>query len=114
MVILVVEDESLTLMSAVACLTSAGFEVLEASNADEAIEMLETNATVGAIFTDIQMRGSMDGLALSREVHRRWPAIKVVVTSGNAMFSNKDLVPGDHFVRKPYSPDEIASALRDN
>lgn len=113
-VVLVVEDEALTLMSAVACLTSSGFAVLEASNADEAIEMLETNPTIGAIFTDIQMRGSMDGVALAQEVHRRWPAIKVVVTSGNASFGIDNLAPGDHFVRKPYSADEIASALRDN
>ncbi len=111
MVVLVVEDEPLTLMSAVACLTSSGFAVLEASNADEAIEMLETHPTIGAIFTDVQMRGSMNGVALTREVHRRWPTITVVVTSGNASFSSEDLAPGDRFVRKPYSADEIASAL---
>jgi hypothetical protein len=45
---------------------------------------------------------------------RRWPAIKVVVTSGNKSFSYDDLSPGDHFVSKPNDADEIALALRAN
>ncbi|MEO6014419.1 MAG: response regulator [Devosia sp.] len=111
-VVLVVEDEPLTLMSATDCLTSSGFAVLEASNADEAMEQLVANPAIGAIFTDVQMRGSMNGLELAREVHRRWPTIKVVVTSGNHTFGSDDLSPGDRFVRKPYSADDIVSALR--
>lgn len=112
--ILIVEDEPLVLMSAVACLTSSGFAVLEASNADKAIEMLEANPTIRAVFTDVQLRGSMNGIDLAREVHRRWPAIKMVVTSGNQMFGANDLSPGDVFVRKPYAAEDIAAALRAN
>jgi CheY-like chemotaxis protein len=111
-VVLVVEDEPIVLMSAVDYLTSAGFAVLEASNADEAIDILESNSAVNAIFTDVQMRGSMNGLELARAVHLRWPAIKVVVTSGNHEFSAGDLATGDAFIRKPYRAEDVARALR--
>ena len=112
MLVLVVDDQPIVLMSAVDCLTSAGFAVLEAEDADQAVEMLEAHPGIDAVFTDVQMRGSMNGLELAREVHRRWPAIKVVVTSGNPGYGAGDVPPGDHFVRKPYVADDIASVLR--
>lgn len=113
-VVLVVDDEPIVLMSAVDCLTSAGFAVLEAGNADEAIELLESDPGISAIFTDVQMRGSMDGIALARLVHARWPAIKVIVTSGNQSYGAGDLAPEDQFVRKPYRAADIVRALRAN
>lgn len=112
--VLVVDDEPIVLMSAVDCLTSSGFAVLEARSADQAIELLEANPRIAAIFTDVQMRGAMNGIELARLVHKRWPAIKVVVTSGNTSLSANDLPPGAGFVPKPYTADDITTALRAN
>ena len=58
------------------------FDVIEASNADEAIAILEARSDVIVLFTDIQMPGSMDGLKLAVWCKRRWPPIKIVATSG--------------------------------
>lgn len=112
--VLVVEDEVLVLMALRADLQQAGFTVLEASSADEALVLLEGNEAIRAVFTDVQMPGTMDGLALARQVHARWPAVKVLVTSGNAFYSTDDMAHGDQFMRKPYSVEDVIAALRAN
>jgi CheY-like chemotaxis protein len=81
-VVLAVEDEPLTLMLAVDMIRDAGFEPLWASNADEAIRILESRNDIRVVFTDINMPGSMDGLKLAQAVRGRWPPIKIIVTFG--------------------------------
>lgn len=112
LVVLVVEDDAMVLMSAVSDLEAAGFTVVDAPDADAALALLETGVAIGAVFTDVQMPGTMDGLALARVVHARWPRIKVVVTSGNTHFGLRDLAFGDQFLRKPYQTEDVARALR--
>jgi CheY-like chemotaxis protein len=63
--ILVVEDEAFVRMDAVEILRAARFDILEAANADEAIQMLERHSDIRLIFTDIDMPGSMNGLKLA-------------------------------------------------
>ena len=60
----------------------AGFEVIEAASADEAMRIFERRSDIRVVFTDIQMPGSMDGLKLAHAVRDRWPPIKIIVTSG--------------------------------
>ena len=78
----------------------AGFEVIEAANADDAIALLEARGDITLIFTDIQMPGSMDGLKLAA-VRGRWPPIKIVATSGLVDVGEKDLPEGGRFLAKP-------------
>jgi len=111
-VVLIVEDEFLLRMDAVDMIASAGFEVVEASNADEAIGILEARCDITVVFTDIQMPGSMDGLKLARAVRGRWPPIKIVATSGLSVGA-ADLPEGGRFVAKPYSPVELTGVLRE-
>jgi CheY-like chemotaxis protein len=81
-VVLVVEDELMLRMRAVDIVEDAGFVPLEALNADEAIQILESRDDIAVLFTDIQMPGSMDGLRLAHLVHSRWPHIKIILVSG--------------------------------
>jgi CheY-like chemotaxis protein len=111
-VVLVVEDEVFLRMNAVEMIEDAGFEVLEAATADEAIKILETRTDISVIFTDIQMPGSMDGLKLARAVSGRWPPIKIVATSGQVNVTDLDLPNGGRFLPKPYSSLQIATTLR--
>jgi CheY-like chemotaxis protein len=92
---------------------AGGFEVVEAADADEAIEILETRSDIAVVFTDIQMPGSMDGLKLARAIRGRWPPIKIVATSGLVDVGEKDLPEGGRFLPKPYHPDELADVLRE-
>src|ERR1700709_515587 len=99
-VVLIVEDEFLLRMDAADIIAAAGFEVVEAENADQAIEILEARRDITVVFTDIQMPGSMDGLKLARAVRGRWPPIKIVATSGRVNVAQKDLPEGGRFLPK--------------
>jgi CheY-like chemotaxis protein len=112
-VVLIVEDEFLLRSHAVDMIAGAGFEVVEAANADEAIEILEARRDITVVFTDIQMPGSMDGLKLARAVRGRWPPIKIVATSGQFDVGTMDLPEGGRFLPKPYSPEQITGVLRE-
>ena len=112
-VILIVEDELLIRLDAVEMIEQAGFEVVEAASADEAIAILEARLDITVVFTDIQMPGSMDGLKLAAAVRDRWPPIKIVATSGQVKLGPDDLPEGGRFLQKPYGPGEIMKTLRE-
>ena len=110
-VVLIVEDEILVRMNAAEMIGDAGFDVVEARNADEAIEILEAFPNVHVVFTDIQMPGSMDGLRLARFVRSRWPPIKIVATSGFVKIGTHDLPEGSRFLPKLYRQEQIVATL---
>ena len=112
-VVLIVEDEFLLRMDAADAIAAAGFEVVEAANADEAIEVLESRTDITVVFTDIQMPGSMDGLNLARAVRGRWPPVKIIATSGRLHLDEADLPEGGRFLPKPYSPSQVTGVLRE-
>jgi CheY-like chemotaxis protein len=110
-VVLVVEDEMLVRMDAIEAIEAAGFDVIEAADADEATAILERRSDIGLIFTDIHMPGSMDGLKLAHFVKGRWPPIKIIATSGHAKIRESDLPEGSRFLAKPYAIAEMARAI---
>jgi CheY-like chemotaxis protein len=112
-VVLVVEDENLIRLSALDMVEEAGFEAIAASDADEAIRILESRNDIRAVFTDVHMPGSMDGLRLARVVRNRWPPVALIVTSGRRSVLETDLPPGGRFLDKPYEPTQIEAALRE-
>ena len=111
-VVLVVEDESLVRSTAMDMVEEAGFEAIAASDADEAIRILESRNDIRAVFTDVHMPGSMDGLRLARVVRNRWPPVSLIVTSGRANVQETDLPTGARFLRKPYEQAQIEAGLR--
>ncbi|MGY3482216.1 CheY-like chemotaxis protein [Bradyrhizobium sp. USDA 4011] len=112
-VVLVVEDETLLRWHAVAMIEDAGFDVIEAGNAAEAISVLEVRTDIRVIFTDIQMPGSIDGLRLAHLVRNRWPPIKIIATSGLLRLRDYELPEGSRFLPKPYSVEAITGTLRE-
>jgi len=85
--------------------------VVEASNADEAIRILESRPDIRAVFTDVQMPGSMDGLKLAHAVRDRFPPVHIIATSGHYAFNEGGLPSGTVFLQKLYSQHQIASTL---
>ena len=110
--VLVVEDEALILMDMVDQLEAEGFKVYEATNADAAIELLVTHLDIRLLFTDIDMPGSMDGLRLAATVRKRWPPIKIIVTSGARLVEITDLPDGSVFFSKPSPPGAVVATMR--
>jgi CheY-like chemotaxis protein len=109
--VLVVEDEALIRMDIADCLVDAGFRVLEAADAAQAISILEQRDDVRLVFTDVDMPGSMDGLRLAAYVRDRWPPIKLIVTSGYIPVRETELPSGGRFFGKPYQGAQIARAV---
>lgn len=104
--VLVVEDEVLIRLDLVSRLEGQNVRVREAGSADEALMIMEHDTSIRAVFTDLRMPGTMDGLALAREVRARWPNLFIVVCSGNELPPSNQ---GD-FDRldKPYVQEDVA------
>lgn len=96
-VVLVAEDEVVLRMAVCAHLREAGFVVIEAVDAEEAVELLSANSSIALLFSDINMPGPADGNDLAAWVASRYPNIRVLLTSGIARDD------GPPFIAKPYS-----------
>jgi CheY-like chemotaxis protein len=113
-IVVVAEDETLIRMLAVDVLIDAGFAVIEAGHADDALAILNSQATdIHVLFTDIHMPGSMDGLELAHHTRRHWPWIALLVASGKGKPSFAELPPGSRFLSKPYEPSHVVAHVRE-
>ena len=109
-VVLIVENDVLLRLVTASNLRDAGFEVIEAANCAEALRVLDC-IPVDVLFSDIDMPGNMDGLALAQWVHRSQADTRIVLTSGAAR------TPGDvkecaSFLPKPYAEKDVERLLR--
>lgn len=114
-VILVVDDEILIRMALADHLENAGYSVVEAANAHQAIALLlEPDSKVDLVFTDVRMPGQMDGLGLSRWIIENRPNIPVVIASGEVgkTIAVEDLC-GAVVMPKPYSYEIVAAKIRE-
>jgi two-component system, response regulator PdtaR len=107
----VVEDEFFSRWHAVELVEAAGYIAIEASNADEAIAVLQARKDIRIVFTDINMPGSMDGLKLAQAIRDRWPPIELILTSGHFDVPQRDIPERGLFFPKPYRDEEIIAAL---
>lgn len=110
-VVLVVEDSPLILMSALDLVATAGCEGVGASNADEAIGILEARADIHLVFTDVEMPGTIDGVKLAHYIRERWPPIHLIVASGRAIREESQLPAGARFFSKPYDESSIVQEM---
>lgn len=111
-VVLVVEDEFLIRLNTVDMVEEVGFETLEASNADEALDILDQHPEIAIVFTDINMPGSINGLELAETVAENWPGVRVVLTSGRYILRDEELPHDDRFILKPFDSDQLSNVLR--
>lgn len=100
--VLIVDDEALLRSLACDLLEDAGFSVIEAANAAQALHILQQREDVGLLFTDVQMEPGIDGVELARQVHEQWPNILLLVTSGGRMIVDRDIPDDGQFLPKPY------------
>jgi CheY-like chemotaxis protein len=113
-IVLVAEDEPLIRMATAEMLTEAGFSVIEAAHAEEALSVLQArHADICVLFTDIHMPGNMDGVALAHHARQHWPSIGLLVASGKARPASTGLPSKCRFLLKPYDPDHVVSHVRE-
>ena len=111
--ILVVEDETLVRMTLIDVLEDAGFKVIEAVNADEALQVLKAVSGIDAVVTDVEMpRGSINGFELARRVRTDRQEIGILIASGRAAPKPGDLPDGALFIGKPVHPETLVRLIR--
>ncbi len=108
-ILLLVEDDVLLRLAAADQFRAEGFHVVEAANADEALTYLRGYSNVDAVFADVRMPGSLDGIELAMMVNRYYPRAKMFLTSGVT-----DPLPGltVGFFKKPYNASLVARAIK--
>lgn len=109
--VLVVDDEPLVRLTAVDLIADLGLEAVEASSADEALEILEVRRDIRVVVTDIDMPGSMDGIKLARYVRDRWPPIIVIAVTGKALAGASMMPEGVQIFAKPYDERALGRAI---
>jgi len=113
--ILVVEDDPDLLKSTVANVSSLGYSVLQATDGQSALTILDTDTKVHLLFTDVVLPNKMDGASLADEARKRRPDIKIVYTSGyneNIVGANGVLDDNVELLSKPYRRESLAQQLR--
>src|SRR5688572_13837679 len=98
--VLVVEDEPLIRLTIIAALEDAGFEVIEAATADDAIGIINEQS-IHFLFTDVQMPGRLSGVDLAHVVAKRFPGAGIIVASGRLTASDVELPKTAEFFSKP-------------
>jgi DNA-binding NtrC family response regulator len=110
-VVLVVEDEPLLRMNTVDMVEEAGFEVVEAANAKQAMKLLQDRDDIHIILSDIDMPPGMDGMDLVAIVHDRWPPIAIILVSGQIASASVRLPEGGEFFSKPYRSQDLVATM---
>ena len=109
--VLVVEDQFLLRAYVSDMIAEAGYTVLSAKNADEALSIITGNPDIRLVFSDFEMPSTMNGLDLGHHLFRTRPDVAFVLTSGAKMKENFALPPRGLFVAKPFLESDVCSAL---
>jgi CheY-like chemotaxis protein len=110
--VLVVEEEMTERVALAEHLTDGGYDVVEASDTDEALGILKSNAYVRAIVTDAHVPGQIDGYELARLVREQWSDIATVMTSGHSDATSGPVPSGGEFIVKPYLIEHLLPTLK--
>jgi two-component system, response regulator PdtaR len=109
--VLIVEDDVLARMGASDMFLDAGYRVIEAEHADEALRFFETGEDIAVLFTDVTMPGSINGSDLARQVAKQWPMVGIIMVSGHR---RPDKLPSSiRFHDKPYEPTAVLRQARE-
>jgi PAS domain S-box-containing protein len=113
--ILVVEDDPLVRSFVLQQLRDLGYSVLEAADGPQARRLLESDAAIDLLLTDVVMPGGITGRELAAGAQRRRPTLKTLYTSGyteNSIVHQGKLDAGVHFLSKPFRRQELALKVR--
>jgi CheY-like chemotaxis protein len=110
--ILVVEPDILVRMVIASFLRDCGYKVLEGVTAADVIAVLRSGQKIDVVFSEVRLRGKVDGFGLARRVRAHHPDVDVILTSGAARAADKasDLCD-DGPLEKPYHPQEVVRRI---
>ncbi len=113
-IVLVVDDDLLVREPIADYLREVGYEVLEAGDAHEAINVVDHADHVDVVFSDVRMPGELDGIGLARWVRAHRPDVAVLLTSG---YDGKGWLASDlgrdvRLLQKPYTQDQVLRHIK--
>lgn len=112
--VLIVEDDPDVRASTVTLFRMLGYNALQAENGEEALKVLEENADIRLLFSDVIMPKGISGIDLARQAIRKYTELKVILASGypEVELRKSGLTETDfQLLQKPYTYGELASAL---
>ena len=109
--VMVVEDEVIIRLMLAQTLRDAGYNVIETSNADEALIVFEATLP-DIIVTDVHMPGSVDGMGLCSTVHTIYPKLPVIIVSAYPNSNTAEIDPYTKFLPKPYSVVHLVEVIQ--
>jgi CheY-like chemotaxis protein len=112
---LVVEDDEVLRGYATEILRELGYQIFEAENGADALEILASHPEIDLLFTDVIMPGGLNGRQLADQALASNPKLKVLFTSGytrNAIVHHGRLDPDISLIGKPYSFEQLAAKIR--
>ena len=110
--LLIVEDETILRMATAHQFREGGFFVNEASNGDEAVAMLQSFSNIDAVFSDVRMPGTLDGIGLAKWIKLHYPNIRMFLTSGTLEAFPTNETVADGYFPKPYVTAEVERAIK--
>ncbi|OHV76612.1 response regulator [Rhizobium sp. LCM 4573] len=110
-VVLIVEDEPLIRFTVLDVLEEVGHSVLEAGNGEEALALFRSRPDIDVVLTDVNMKGSMDGIQLARRVRALRPNVGIIMTSGVDRLDPMLLPANAVFLPKPYAHEMLLSSI---
>lgn len=114
--ILIVDDEPSIRMLLTDALEEIGFSVIEAHDGQTGLKILQSDATIDLLITDVGLPGGMNGRQLADAARLTRPELKVLFITGyaeNAIIGNGQLAPGMHVLTKPFVVEALASRVLD-
>jgi DNA-binding NtrC family response regulator len=110
--VLLIEEETSERAVLVEHLTEGGYEVIESSDSDHALAVLQSESGIRAVVTDAHVPGAIDGFELACRVCEQWPDIATIMTSGHSDPSSGPVPRGSEFIVKPYLLERLLPTLR--
>ena len=113
--VLVVDDDATVRMLVADTLTELGYQAIEAGDASAGLRVLESDARIDLLITDVGLPGGMNGHQMADRARRKRPGLKVLFITGfaeNAAISNGHLRPGMHVLSKPFAMERLAARIK--
>jgi PAS domain S-box-containing protein len=113
--VLIVDDEPTVRMLVGDTLAELGYQAIEVGDAASGLNVLESDARIDLLITDVGLPGGMNGKQMADVARRRRPDLKVLFITGyaeNAALANGELEPGTHIISKPFAIDRLASRIK--
>ena len=111
-VVLVIEDEPVLRIEISDMLEDEGFEVVEATSIENAIEILEARLDIRIVYMDLDMPNGVDGIKIAATIRDRWPPIEIVLTASRVDGARLQLPVRAKFFSKPVNRARVIAAVR--